>query len=133
MTVTLTPANTILKVASPTPATVVKQPIPCGVDANGYLIDMQAARGVWLVTGTYKVTYSHPRATIPSHDIEVTTGHTEAAPLDLTTAMPPGGPRLRQHDRVTTRETRRVARQVFRLTRVQTGDLSSADVGDDTA
>ncbi len=94
MTVTLTPANTILKVASPTPATVVKQPIPCGVDANGYLIDRQAARGVWLVTGTYKVTYSHPRATIPSHDIEVTTGHTEAAPLDLTTAMPPGGPVL---------------------------------------
>ena len=94
MTVTLTPANTILKVASPTPATVVKQPIPCGVDANGSLIDRQAARGVWLVTGTYKVTYSHPRATIPSHDIEVTTGHTEAAPLDLTTAMPPGGPVL---------------------------------------
>lgn len=94
MTVTLTPANTILKVASPTPATVVKQPIPCGVDANGYLIDRQAARGVWLVTGTYKVTYSHPRATIPSHYIEVTTGHTEAAPLDLTTAMPPGGPVL---------------------------------------
>ena len=94
MTVTLTPANTILKVASPTPATVVKQPIPCGVDANGYLIDRQAARGVWLVTGTYRVTYSHPRATIPSHDIEVTTGHTEAAPLDLTTAMPPGGPVL---------------------------------------
>jgi hypothetical protein len=31
---------------------------------------------------------------IPSHDIEVTTGHTEAAPLDLTTAMPPGGPVL---------------------------------------
>jgi lysophospholipase L1-like esterase len=94
MTVTLTPANTILKVASPTPATVVKQPIPCGVDANGYLIDGQAARGVWLVTGTYKVTYFHPRAMIPSHDIEVTTGHTEAAPLDLTTAMPPGGPVL---------------------------------------
>lgn len=94
MTVTLTPANTILKVASPTPATVVKQPIQCGVDANGYLIDRQAARGVWLVTGTYKVTYSHPRAMIPSHDIEVTTGHTEAAPLDLTTAMPPGGPVL---------------------------------------
>ena len=94
MTVTLTPANTILKVASPTPATVIKQPIVCAVDANGYLIDGQAARGVWLVTGTYKVTYSHWRAIIPSHDIEVTTGHTEAAPLDLTTAMPPGGPVL---------------------------------------
>ncbi len=94
MTVTLTPANTILKVASPTPATVIKQPIVCAVDANGYLIDGQAARGVWLVTGTYKVTYSHWRAIIPSHDIEVMTGHIEAAPLDLTTAMPPGGPVL---------------------------------------
>ena len=29
------------------------------------------------------------------------------------------------------RETRRLARQVLRLTRLQTGDLSSADVGDD--
>ena len=94
MTVTLTPANTILKVTTPTPATVIKQPIVCNVDADGYLIDGQAARGVWLVTGTYKVTYSHSRAIIPSHDIEVTTGHTEAAPLDLTTAMPPGGPVL---------------------------------------
>mgnify|MGYP000909005873 CR=1 FL=1 len=94
LTVTFTPATTILKVAAPTPATVIKQPIVCSVDANGYLVDGQGARGVWLVTGTYKVTYSHPRAMIPTHDIEVTTGHTEAAPLDLTTAMPPGGPVL---------------------------------------
>lgn len=94
LTVTLTPANTILKVTSPTPATVIKQPIVCDVDANGYLVDGQGARGVWLVAGVYKVTYSHPRAMIPSHDIDVTTGHTEAAPLDLTTAMPPGGPVL---------------------------------------
>ena len=94
MTVTLTPANTILKVTTPTPATVIKQPIVCSVDANGYLIDGQEARGVWLVTGTYRVTYSHPRARIPPHDIEVTTGHTEDDPLDLTTAMPPGGPVL---------------------------------------
>ena len=94
MTVTFTPANTILKVASPTPATVIKQPIVCSVDANGYLIDGQGARGVWLVTGTYKVTYSNQRAIIPPHDIDVTTGHTEVAPLDLTTAMPPGGPVL---------------------------------------
>lgn len=94
MTVTFTPANTILKVASPTPATVIKQPIVCTVDANGYLVDGQSARGVWLVTGTYKVTYSNQRAIIPSHDIEVTTGHTDVAPLDLTTAMPPGGPVL---------------------------------------
>ena len=94
LTVTFTPATTILKVAAPTPATVIKQPIVCGVDANGYLVDGQGARGVWLVAGVYKVTYSHPRATIPAHDIDVTTGHTEAAPLDLTTAMPPGGPVL---------------------------------------
>ncbi len=40
---------------------------------------------------------------------------------------------LVQLDIVQARETRRLARQVLRLTRVQTGDLSSADVGDDTA
>jgi hypothetical protein len=40
---------------------------------------------------------------------------------------------LVQLDIAQARETRRLARQVLRLTRVQTGDLSSADVGDDTA
>lgn len=38
---------------------------------------------------------------------------------------------LVQLDIAQARETRRLARQVLRLTRVQTGDLSSADVGDD--
>ena len=38
---------------------------------------------------------------------------------------------LVQLDIVQARETRRLARQVLRLTRVQTGVLSSADVGDD--
>ena len=41
--------------------------------------------------------------------------------------------KLVQLDIAQARETRRLARQVLRLTRVQTGDLSSADVGDDTA
>ena len=38
---------------------------------------------------------------------------------------------LVQLDIAQARETRRLARQVLRLSRVQTGDLSSADVGDD--
>ena len=38
---------------------------------------------------------------------------------------------LVQLDIVQARETRRLARQGLRLTRVQTGDLSSADVGTD--
>lgn len=41
--------------------------------------------------------------------------------------------KLVQLDIAQARETRRLARQVLRLTRVQTGDLTSADVGDDTA
>ena len=40
---------------------------------------------------------------------------------------------LVQLDIAQARETRRLARQVLRLSRVQTGDLTSADVGDDTA
>lgn len=40
---------------------------------------------------------------------------------------------LVQLDIAQARETRRLARQVLRLSRVQTGVLSSADVGDDTA
>ena len=38
---------------------------------------------------------------------------------------------LVQLDIAQARETRRLARQVLRLSRVQTGDLTSADVGDD--
>jgi len=93
-TVTFTPANVIVKTALPEPATVVKKPIACGIDANGFLIDPELALGVWLVVGVYDVSYRITDASVPSHSIEVLAGNDDSAPIDLTTAMPPGGPIL---------------------------------------
>lgn len=92
--VKFTPKTKVMPVSSPTPGRVLPQAIEASLDADGYLIDDQGALGVWLVVGLYDVTYSFTAATVPGHEIEVTTAHTEAAPLYLTLAVPPGGPIL---------------------------------------
>lgn len=94
LTVKITPKVQTRRLAGSAPVLVATMPVTCKVDADGRLIDEQGNPGVWLVTGVYGVTYSHPAVSIPAHDIEVTDTHTEAAPLDLVTAMPPGGPVL---------------------------------------
>ena len=94
LTVKITPKQQTRRLAGAAPVLVATMPVTCKVDADGRLIDAEKAPGVWLVTGIYAVTYSHPSVAIPAHDIEVTDAHTEAAPLDLVTAMPPGGPVL---------------------------------------
>lgn len=88
------PKAALMRVGAPNPATVVKSRIWCTVDSGGRLVDPQTADGVWLVAGQYAVKYGSSSVSIPSHDIEVLASHTEAAPLDLTLAMPPGGPIL---------------------------------------
>lgn len=94
LTVKIVPKVQTRRLAGSAPVLVATMPVTCKVDADGALIDEQGNPGVWLVTGVYNVTYSHPSVAIPAHDIEVTDAHTEAAPLDLVTAMPPGGPVL---------------------------------------
>lgn len=94
LTVKITPKVQVRRLAGASPVLVATMPVTCKVDADGVLIDEQDTPGVWLVTGVYGVTYAHPAVTIPAHDIEVTDAHTEGAPLDLVTAMPPGGPVL---------------------------------------
>ena len=94
LTVKITPKVQVRRLAGASPVLVATMPVTCKVDADGRLIDEQGNPGVWLVTGVYGVTYAHPAVSIPAHDIEVTDAHTEAAPLDLVTAMPPGGPVL---------------------------------------
>ena len=101
MTVTFTPAQVMHRVGTPA-TTVLRAPTPCKVGDDGYIRETDAADatlgdddpppppGVWLITGVYRVTFgglsSH---SIPAaFNIEVTAAHTEAAPLDLTTAAP---------------------------------------------
>lgn len=92
--VELSPKAPLIRVGAPNPVTVVRSRIVCTLDATGRLIDPEGADGVWLVTGQYSVKYQSASITVPPHDIEVLATHTEAAPLDLTIAMPPGGPIL---------------------------------------
>ena len=92
--VTFTPLNPFIKTQSPAPATVIKQSIVCNLDSSGFLIDPASAIGVWLVAGVYSVKYTIPLASVPGHDITVLETHDDDAPLDLTNAMPPGGPIL---------------------------------------
>lgn len=90
-----TPANQVLRVGEPASTIVLKQPITCQIDAEGYLMGPPFNfTGVWLVAGVYTVTYTLVGVLVKSHDIEVLPEHTDANPLDLTTAMPPGGPVL---------------------------------------
>ena len=92
--VTFTPLTRVIRTPAPDPMTVLLNTVVCNFDANGRLIDSQNALGVWLVAGTYKVTYDIVGHQLNSHDIEVTNFNTEAEPLDLTLAAPPDGPPL---------------------------------------
>ena len=101
LTVTFTPAQVMHRVATPA-TTVLRAPTPCQVGDDGYLRETDAADGtvgdddpppppgVWLITGVYRVTFGglSTHAIPAAFDIEVTAAHTEASPLDLTTAAP---------------------------------------------
>ena len=93
--VTLTPVNPLTKeINTVPPTTVVRSAITCSLNTQGLLRSPAGDVGVWLVAGVYKVTYSTQGTAIPSHDILVTEEHTNENPLDLTIALPPGGPVL---------------------------------------
>lgn len=103
-TVTFTAKVPVVKTYLPNPATIGKQVITCTLDANGYLKDPAGNTGVYLVTGLYVVTYALVGVELESHDILVEASHTLAAPLDLTTAIPPSGDMsLSQYSELNTR------------------------------
>lgn len=85
-----TPKATILK--SSTGAIVIPKPIECPLDANGYLTDPAGNPGVWLITGTYAVTYTVPGSAIPGHDIVVASTHTLSQPARLVDFLTTGAP-----------------------------------------
>lgn len=78
------PGHVINATSTPAPTFVVPRTIECSLDSDGYLIDGQSARDVWLVAGdnpnttptnwTYKVTFDLVGVTIPPFDLLVQGG-----------------------------------------------------------
>ena len=93
--ITFTPATPLSKeVSVAPPTTVVRSTITCSLNSQGLLTSPAGDVGVWLVAGVYKVAYSTQGAAISPHDIVVSPLHTSENALDLTLALPPGGPVL---------------------------------------
>jgi hypothetical protein len=92
--VTFTPALPNFKAEATEPTLVAPFRVRCLLDANGNLIDPDGSLGVWLIAGIYKVNYTFQNVEIASHVIEVTAEHDDLNPLDLVSAIPPGGPVL---------------------------------------
>lgn len=84
--ISFTPLEGFKKVSNPS-ALISKDVIVCSLDSQGFLIDPNGSRGVWLITGVYRVSYS--LGGIATHDIEVLEDHTLNAPLDLIYSLPP--------------------------------------------
>ena len=97
-TVSFTSMNPLTKETAATPpTTVVRSVISAAIDNNGYLYnpkDPTGPRGIWLVAGPYKVAYALNTGAIAGHSILVLPTHNDANPLDLISALPPGGPIL---------------------------------------
>lgn len=88
-TIRFEPLDRLRKVTTQPAAFVVHEVVACTIGPTGELLDADGQVGVWLVTGGYRVSFVlDGGATIPSFDIEVTSAHTLATPLDLATVAP---------------------------------------------
>jgi hypothetical protein len=87
--ITFSSAVPVVKTTQPS-AAVGKQSFNATVNPQGYLVDEQGNPGLWLFTGVWTVSYNLPGLPIATHQIEVLATHTDAAPLDLVQAAPPG-------------------------------------------
>lgn len=86
--VMISPVSPVYLTDSPIPTTTIAAAITLSIDSSGYIRDPAGRKGVWLIAGQYNVDYQFQGVTLPSFTIDVTTAHTEAAPLDLTLAAP---------------------------------------------
>ena len=87
--VTFTPKSQLGR-TSDYSAFIVREKIDAPLDAQGNLVRYEGATpaGIALTVGAYRVEFTLNSGSIPGFDIEVTAGHTQAAPLDLVTAAP---------------------------------------------
>lgn len=90
--VTFAPKEAIRKtIDADYPAIVLHAAETANLSDEGRVLDGEGRQGIWLAAGIYTVTFSITGAggrTIPSFDIEVTTAHTDASPLDLARYVP---------------------------------------------
>lgn len=70
-------------------AIVMHQRETANLSSTGRILDAEGRQGIWLITGVYDVTFEFGAgAKVPPLVITVGTEHTDAAPLDLVTAVP---------------------------------------------
>lgn len=93
-TIRFEPLQPNQRLLQPTPATLTSRLKTCSLDGEGFLVDAQGNRGVWLVTGRYQLVFRLKGARILPREILVTEDHTEMYPLDLAYTLPPEGSEL---------------------------------------
>lgn len=79
------------RVLEPEPETIGTFSGVFDLDSEGYLVDAQGTRGVWLPVGFYAIHFAIKKLRISPVVVEVTELHTEEDPLDLAVAIPPVG------------------------------------------
>jgi parallel beta-helix repeat protein len=87
-TVRFKPTTAAIRSAGGLSPVVVPQTINAGIDDQGFLVDPTGARGVWLVAGSYDVSFQLGAVALAPFRIFVGTEHTEASPLDLGAETP---------------------------------------------
>ena len=87
-TVRFEPLNKLPRITDGPTTFVGHETVTATLGPTGELLDAEGEVGIWLIEGTYNITFSIVGASIPSFAIEVTAAHTALAPLDLVTAAP---------------------------------------------
>lgn len=82
------PLTPLRKVSTPVALFVAHKKSVAELNDNGEIIDVDGYPGIWLVTGSYRVSFKLVDAEIKPFNIEVTSEHTISQPLNLATAAP---------------------------------------------
>lgn len=86
-TVTFRPNASKLITSTPT-RYISPQPVTVNLNSAGAVADSNGLNGVWLVVGSYQVSFKLAGLTVSSFDVTVTVEHTQSAPLDLVLYTP---------------------------------------------
>lgn len=86
-TVSFTPA--VAKIVTSDPARYISpQTVTASLNSAGVLSDGNGLSGIWLIAGTYAVSFKLAGLTVQKFNVTVEPTHTEAAPLDLVLYTP---------------------------------------------